>query len=181
VDELRVAHRHVRGLAMPGTGVRLASESTARHIPDDGRTTWYGRDEFDLSAEPRFSDDPQRLGFGGTVIYVALQLAWWMAGDPIVLVGADFPLPQPERREPIGPVRMPDIAGGSAGDWVAAGPEHAAITDYSVRALEKAARLAQQHRRSIVDATRGGTLGLFPRASLDDVLAGRWTRSTRVA
>ena len=119
-------------------------------------------------AEPHFAADPRDgLWYGATVTFAAIQLAWWMGFDPVILIGVDHDFATK------GPANATVVSGGDD-------PNHFdpryfgkgfrwQLPDLEVS--EMAYRIAQQHfqggGRRILDATLGGKLRVFERVDYD--------------
>lgn len=137
-------------------------------FPDEPRTSFLS---LRLGLNDRFSTDIRRpIDSGGTVTFVALQLAYYMGFEEVVLVGLDhrFSSPgRPNRLEvrPTGPDRdhfHPDyFPEGSR--WQ--------LPDLlrSERAYAKARTAFESDGRRVVDATPGGACRVFERASFADL------------
>jgi hypothetical protein len=120
---------------------------------------------------PRFvSDAAQGFWAGGTVTYLAMQLAYYMGFSKVVLVGVDHRFAVSGPPNQVVESKGPDDSHfdpnyfGKGFKWQ--------LPDYE--ASEMAYTLArdhyQRHGRQIVDATVDGALTIFPKMSLDKAL-----------
>lgn len=120
------------------------------------------------SYRPRFSTDlTQGLWGGATVTYAALQVAYWMGFDEVVLVGVDHRYhaqgtPHAEQRVP-GPDRDHfDPRYYSGGDrW------HLPDVETAELAYLMARRAFEADGRRILDATIDGNLQVFPKVKYE--------------
>lgn len=120
---------------------------------------------------PRFSTDPRHgVWEGATVTFVALQLAFWMGFEEVLLVGVDH------RFSTTGPANATVVSGGDD-------PNHFApnyfgkgfawqlpdleMSEHAYRAAHRTFLAA--HRR-VIDCTVGGALTVFPKSSLETEL-----------
>lgn len=142
-----------------------------RHVPA-------GRDDvifLRTVPEPGFSTDPVRHGLweGGTVTYVAMQLAFHLGYRDVVLIGVDHSFTT------AGPAHQLVTSGG-------ADPNHFDPTYFGVgyrwqlpdlEMSERGYTLAREAFRaaggSIVDATVGGKLTIFPKADFTALFPAR--------
>lgn len=123
---------------------------------------------------PGFSLDPTRGGLheGDTVTFVALQLAYWLGFERVVLVGVDHRFstsgPAHELVTSTGadPNHFDPNYFGTGVTWQL--PDLAG----SERSYELARRVFEADGRSIVDATVDGELRVFPKVSLEQAVAG---------
>lgn len=159
----------VNRLVIEQSGGELLDTSCAKFV------SWGGRRFLPGSADviylrsvrgPRFSEDPSHgIWEGGTVTFVAMQLAFHLGFENVVLIGVDhsFTTTGPANQETT-----------SAGD----DPNHFDPSYFGkgyrwhlpdLEKSEVAYRLARSHfeaaGRTIVDATVGGKLTVFPKAS----------------
>ncbi len=115
-------------------------------------------------ARPGFATRPQcRLHAGQTVVYLALQVAFVMGCDPVILTGMDldYRLPPPRHARLDG--RVVTASGPDPNHFDAAyfGPGrrwHLPKTDRMLVALRHAADMYAQHGRRLFNATPGGRL-----------------------
>jgi hypothetical protein len=144
--------------------------------------SWAGRGKIDQSATPvkyflqqtanEFSTElPRFVDAGSTVTYAALQFAFYMGADPVILIGVDHSF---------------DKTGGSSEYERRSGPDvnhfdpnyFSSGTTWGLPNLSGSERdylraLAAFHRsgRQILDATIDGKLEVYPKISIDEALA----------
>jgi len=116
-----------------------------------------------------FSRDPSRwvAGLGSTVTYAALQFAYYLGGNPVILFGVDHQFQVADDRS--------GIARSVGTDVNHFDPEYFRDGEYwglpDLGGNEIAYKLAktvfEQEGRKILDATIGGKLKIFPKISLD--------------
>ena len=123
---------------------------------------------------PTFSTDvEQRMGAGGSIIFVALQLAYYMGFDPVYLVGMDHTKVIPPGAVPLRNNRY-RFEGKDPNhfrdDYLAA--EDVFLPDWEMinRGFTKAREAFERDGRSILNATVGGQLELFERVDLASVI-----------
>lgn len=123
----------------------------------------------------QFSEDFGHIVYlGSSIIYVAMQLAFYLGCDPVYLVGVDFDYGDFAQGNPSGKVEVtpenlskirslhhiPDYH--RVGDLVG-------VPNYDLQ--EKAYKIArdrfEMHGRSILNATKGGRLNVFDRVDYD--------------
>jgi len=118
----------------------------------------------DYTGLPTFSTEPTgRVFEGSTVTYLALQVAYYMGCDPVILIGVDHNFATQG---------LPNVTVVSSGD----DPNHFAPGYFGkgfrwqlpdLQASEAAYRLARDAYaaagRSVLDATVGGKLAIFPK------------------
>jgi hypothetical protein len=166
VDPLLVKHYH-RDL----DAIRTVKFLPARH-----------RDRFTFDAQTIFLEEARPLWFerqpargvwdGGSVTYVALQLAYFMGCDPVYLVGVDHRYTiskthREDRRE------LVTVGDGHDADHFAADYFEKGVA-WSVPNLElkelgyRMAKFAfERDRRRVLDATIGGALDIFEKADYE--------------
>lgn len=117
---------------------------------------------------PRFSEDPSRgIWEGGTVTFVAMQLAFHLGFGTVVLIGVDhsFTTQGPPNQETTStgddPNHFDPSYFGKGYRW------HLPDLEKSERAYRLAKRHYEAAGRTIVDATVGGKLTVFPKAPYD--------------
>lgn len=123
---------------------------------------------------PTWSYDASRIVYcGGTVSYLAMQLAYYMGFRRLVLVGFDHQYVIPDHAEVSGtqivsggpdPNHFADSYFGSGKRW------HVPMVERMEVAYRKANRFWQADGREIINATDGGALEVFPRLSLQEAL-----------
>lgn len=132
-----------------------------RHIPlgDDTMFLRFG------APQTRFETDPRgRLGPGSTVTYVALQLAWYMGFEQVVLIGVDHHF------ESRGPAHATVVSDGEDPNhfdprYFGKGVEwQLPDLDGSEAAYRVAKQRFEAAGREVLDATVDGRLQVFPKA-----------------
>lgn len=148
-------------------------------IRGDSDTIWlnvsvkYGQ----FKGFPTWSFDASRIIYcGGTVSYLAMQLAYFMGFRRLVLVGFDHEY------------QIPEEAVVQGNKIVSAGPDpnhfdgsyfgegkrwHLPMVERMEIAYRKADRYWRADEREIVNATEGGALEVFPRIPLAQALEGQ--------
>jgi hypothetical protein len=113
---------------------------------------------------PRFAQDVRgRLWEGATVTYIALQLAYFMGCDPVVLVGVDHNFTTK------GPANQTVTSQGDDKDHFDADYFGAGFRwqlpdlEASERAYKMAKQAFARDGREVLDATMGGKLNVFPK------------------
>ncbi len=152
----------LRALDMP----KFVTWRARRYLPLDPYTTFL----FTTYMDPTFATDARgRLWEGATVTYVALQLAFHMGFDPVILVGVDHAF------QTRGPANQTVISEGED-------PNHF-LPHYFGRGFrwqlpdletsEYAYRLARQAYeragRQVLDATIDGKLQVFPKVAYESL------------
>ncbi|NPA31536.1 MAG: DUF115 domain-containing protein [Chloroflexi bacterium] len=152
----------LRALDMP----KFVTWRARRWLPLDPHTTFL----FTTYMDPTFATDARgRLWEGATVTYVALQLAFHMGFDPVILVGVDHSF------KTQGPANQTVVSQGDD-------PNHF-LPHYFGRGFrwqlpdletsEYAYRLAREAYeragRQVLDATIGGQLQVFPKVAFENL------------
>jgi hypothetical protein len=130
----------------------------------------------DYTAPATFSDDVSgRVFEGSTVTYVALQLAFHMGFEEVILIGVDHSF------KTEGPPNVTVTSTGSDQDHFSSEyfgegfrwqlPDLKA----SERAYELARRAYQSAGRKVLDATVGGKLEVFPKVEYETLFKGNRT------
>jgi hypothetical protein len=145
-------------------------------IPGDSDTIWlnvsvkYGN----FKGFPSWSSNAGRILFcGGTVSYLAMQLAFYMGIRRLVLVGFDhhYVIPDDARIEGTEILSTSADPNHFDGSYFGAGKRwHIPMVERMEVAYRKADLFWAQDGREIVNATAGGELEVFPRRSLEDAL-----------
>lgn len=124
----------------------------------------------------RFSSNLSHGAYGGrTVTFEALQLAAHLGCNPIYLIGCDHNYSD----QPKNPIGESVVVAKSCQDhfhpnYRSPGEGiNPAMFDSMDRAFQNARLWAKKEGRQIINATRGGQLEIFERASLDEILDGR--------
>jgi hypothetical protein len=120
---------------------------------------------------PLFSPDAEeRIYWGSTVTYLAIQLAYYMGCDPIYLIGVDFDYAVPDY------ATGPEITSLEADpnhfhpDYFGPGKRwHHPRLDLVEKAYVEARRFIEGQGRRIYNAGVGGKLSIFERVNYQDV------------
>jgi predicted acylesterase/phospholipase RssA len=126
-------------------------------------------------ATPGFYKNPPKDGLweGGTVTYAAMQLAFYMGFDEIVLVGVDHSFKAKGAPNELvvskgdDPDHFDPAYFGKGFRWQL--PD----LETSERAYRLAKKAFEADGRRIADATVNGKLNIFPKARLEDILSAR--------
>lgn len=142
------------------------------------KSHWFGGSQtgtrnmhyFKSVPRPEFSTDfaSEAAGIGGTVTYTALQLAYFMGADPVILFGVDHSFAFKGTKT--------DILRSEGADVNHFDPNYfgkgvlwgAPDLDASEQAYERSRIAFQKDGRRVLDATIGGKLQIFPKISLDE-------------
>jgi uncharacterized Rossmann fold enzyme len=142
------------------------------------KTRWFLRRQsrsminfFHIRGTPSFSRDLMRgVGYGHTVTYTALQFAWYMGANPVILVGIDHSFKSTGKPLEYERMKTHDV-NHFAPDYFKQGqlwgvPDlNGSEEDY------RAAQIAfRADGREVLDATVGGKLDVFPRISISDAI-----------
>lgn len=127
---------------------------------------------FNMSLSEKFSQDvSRRVGSAATVTYPALQFAYYLGADPIILVGVDHNFDKTgkdhiyEKREGADVNHFDPNYFKSGTYWGLPNLEA------SERAFMQARQAFERSGRRIVDATVGGKLEIFKKVSIDEAKA----------
>ena len=143
----------------------LSWRSRAFIKPDDNTTFLHSTYD-----RPSFSKDLRgRVWEGATVTYVALQLAFHMGFDPVILIGVDHSFSSKGKANTT-VVSKGEDKDHFAGNYFGAGfrwqlPD----LNMSERAYQMALNAYQEHGRHIFDASIDGQLTVFPKISYDSL------------
>jgi len=147
----------IKRLSMP----KFISWRGRRWLRDDPGTIFL---DTDYTAPATFSKEASgRIFEGSTVTYVALQMAYHMGFEEVVLVGVDHKFASQ------GPANVTVVSNGDDPDHFSAGYFGKGFRWQlpDLRASEEAYRLAKQAfeaaGRRVLDATIGGNLQVFPK------------------
>jgi len=145
---------------LPNT--KLISWSLRRLFPADADTVYWGRPT--ISMTPRFCLDVTRdIWSGATVTYVALQLAYAMGFNPVILIGVDH------RYRGVGKPHQEVVAAGEDPNHFDPGYFAKGVRwnlpDLETSELSYALARHYYHLdgRQVLDATVGGDLRVFPK------------------
>jgi hypothetical protein len=119
-----------------------------------------------------FSRDITRgVGWGSTVTYTALQFAYFMEADPVLIVGVDHSFKAEGPAHDIARREGPDVNHFDP-DYFKAGTYWGLPDlDGSERAYARARCEVEAAGRRIFDATIDGKLRVFPRIAIDEAIA----------
>lgn len=123
----------------------------------------------------RFSCDPVRRGLweGATVTFVAMQLAYFMGFDTVILVGVDHSFATQGEANKLVTSQGPDPNHFSPHYFGAGVRWQLPDLETSEVAYQLARQQFEAAGRSIVDATVGGKLTVFPKRDLKDLFSSR--------
>ena len=127
----------------------------------------------ELRSLPRFQTNLTRPAYwGGTVTYLALQLAYHLGCGEVVLLGVDHSYAVPATNgDPVITSSTADINHFHA-DYFGPGYRwHDPRLDRMEAGYQSARKAFEGANRRLVNATRGGRLEVFDRADLDEMLA----------
>ncbi len=120
---------------------------------------------------PRFTTNPAHgIWEGGTVTYVAMQLAYYMGFTEVVLVGVDHRFVEKGPANKVVISTGPDQSHFDPRYFGAGFKWQLPDLETSEVAYHLARRKFESSGRRIVDATVGGALDIFPKIPLDEVL-----------
>jgi hypothetical protein len=157
--------------------IKLLPDFMRGVVKSDRRTMFYLHDvKRDAEGRhiPAFSINALDRVYGGhTITYVNMQLAFYMGVQTVFLVGIDHNYAVPRGSAKPGEVAV------HQGEQTHFHPDYFRPGDSYIvpdfakheESYREAKRVYEQHGRAIYNATRGGMLEIFPRVSLDDVLA----------
>jgi hypothetical protein len=119
---------------------------------------------------PEFGTDFSRevAGIGGTVTYSALQLAYYMGADPVILFGVDHSFAFKGTRTDILRSEGPDQNHFDPNYFGKGALWGAPDLEASELAYERSRIAFQNDGRRVLDATIGGKLQIFPKISLEE-------------
>ncbi len=125
--------------------------------------------DFFLSlASPEFSTElPMGVGSAGTVTYTALQFAYYLGANPVILFGVDHSFATTGKPNEIEKRRGADINHFDANYFKAGVHWGVPNLPLSETGYELAKSAFAASNRTIYDATVDGKLRIFPRISLD--------------
>jgi hypothetical protein len=116
-----------------------------------------------------FSTEPaQRLGTAGTVTYTALQLAWYMGADPVILFGVDHSFLTDGKKNEIQKREGADVNHFDPNYFAAGSYWGVPNLDTSEIGYMNARKAFEEDGRRVLDATIGGKLQIFPKISVDE-------------
>ncbi len=125
----------------------------------------------------QFSEDFGEIVYlGSSIIYIALQLAFYLGCNPVYLVGVDFDYGQLGRDQQPGKVEVTE-ENLTTIQAIHHRPDYHGLGDYigvpNFELQQKAYTIAksrfEHHGRKIYNATHGGQLGVFDRIDFDSI------------
>lgn len=124
---------------------------------------------FDLTASNAFSGDATR-GFGSsaTVSYIALQMAYWVGADPIIIFGIDHSFKFEGDKASYQKRKGADVNHFDPNYFKAGTVWGTPDLDQSEIDFTLARRAFEADGRRVLDATIGGKLDIFDKISLDE-------------
>ena len=150
---------------------KLFPRDCARYLPEADDTIWVDFPR-QYRGFPRFSDDFARRAFwGGTVTFMNLQLAWHLGCTSVILIGVDHSYSVPEQvPEDLVITSHADDVNHFDPSYFGAGFRwHDPMVHRMELAYLEARRFAQARGWTILNATAGGKLEVFPRVDFDDL------------
>lgn len=160
---LEQSYEEMRVLAIP----KFVTWRARRWVRNDPQAIYL---DTDFTGEEVFGQDASaRLFEGYTVTYVALQLAFYMGFSEVILVGVDHNFITP------GPANQAIVSEGDdpnhfAPDYFGKGYKwQLPDLEGSERAYRMAKLAFETAGRTIVDATVGGKLAVFPKVAYDSL------------
>ena len=126
---------------------------------------------FLTKSDSSFSKDfSEGVGASGTVTYAALQLAFYMGAQRVILFGVDHNFKY--EGSPHEVAKMKEVDSNHFDPNYFAKGQYWGIPnlDASEKGYEAARRIFEAHGRSILDATVGGKLQVFKKINLDEAL-----------
>ncbi|MEM9025327.1 MAG: hypothetical protein AAGB06_00175 [Verrucomicrobiota bacterium] len=173
VEDPIFARKHLDAILGMRDIVKLFPEQLMGVFPPSKNILYYGlNEEISPSSSTYFSETPLNFGYGATVTYPALQLGIYMGVRKIYLVGVDFASRELEAlpRE----IRAMVAQNGEDAQayntclndvhWIEAHQQ------YAIKAFRTAQRFAAYRGISIMNASRGGQLEVYPRVRIDSLL-----------
>lgn len=173
VEDPVFARRHLDSILSMRNVIKLFPEQLMGVFPPSKEILYYGlNEEISPSSSTYFSETPLNFGYGATVTYPALQLGIYMGCRKIYLVGVDFASRELEAL----PREIRAMVAQNGGDtqayntclndvhWIEAHQQ------YAIKAFRTAQRFAAYRGISIMNASRGGQLEVYPRIRIDSLL-----------
>jgi hypothetical protein len=165
--------QEIQSLDMP----KFITWRARKWLADDPKVIFL---DTDYTGPPTFSGDVQdRVFEGSTVTYVALQIAFHMGFEEVILIGVDHSF------KTKGPANKPVVSEGEdrnhfAPNYFGKGfrwqlPD----LEASEQAYEMAREAFEADGRQVWDATIGGKLRIFPKADYDQIVGKSWGKGSR--
>jgi len=137
------------------------------------RPRYFAEDRSPLPVPPRFSTRPERIVYGGgTVVFVCLQLAYYMGFGEVVLLGVDHNYGRKEGTTSHGGyrVRASEIASSHfSGNYFAPDTQVHLDLPAMERGYELAREAFERAGRRIVNASPGTKLEVYPKVDYDSL------------
>jgi len=172
VEDVFVAEDNREAISGLGGLVKFIPTDLAHAIADDENTCWVNFVRH-YKPYPQFSEDcADKVYWGSTVTYLALQLAYYMGCDPIYLIGVDFDYKVPgwaENQEEI-TSREDDVNHFHPAYFGPGKRWHHPRLDRVEPSYRLAREFFDARGRRLINAGVGGKLEFFPRADYRDVL-----------
>ena len=182
VEDPLYMQQHAERINQIDYAVRFFPERYIDLVPNPGENTCFLLFDWSLYKpassgyrEPRFSTDiERRVGTGGSVTFVALQVAFYMGFDPVYLVGMDHNIVVPPTAEHVIRNRY-RFAGSDPNHFrsdCGAGTEvYLPQWDVVNRGFTRARDAFECDGRRIYNATTGGKLELFERVDFGSLFS----------
>lgn len=145
--------------------VKFLPLDLAHCLADDAETCWVDFQRL-YKPYPQFSEDAaEKIYWGSTVTYLAIQLAYYMGCDPIYLIGVDFDYKVPQHAEGQEEItsREEDVNHFHPAYFGPGKRWHNPRLDRVLPSYELAYEFLSARKRRILNATLGGKLEAFPR------------------
>lgn len=156
--------------------VILGGPDMPRHVRDTRVVQWRWRGRPvqppNGTGEYCFSADVSAgIWSGGTITFDLIQIAAHLGLNPIILVGCDHQYQGEEGVDPRGLLEAPDVQNHFHPRYRTPGERvRPACMNLMTRAFQHARAWSEANGVQILNATRGGSLDVFPRVSLDEIL-----------
>ncbi|MCT4685397.1 MAG: hypothetical protein N4A39_16875 [Roseicyclus sp.] len=126
---------------------------------------------FDLKSSNAFSTNAvQGLGSSATVTYIALQMAYWMGADPVIIFGVDHSFKFAGDKSTYQKREGADLNHFDPNYFKAGTVWGTPDLDQSEIDYTLARQAFEADGRRVLDATIGGQLDIFPKISLDEAI-----------
>jgi len=169
VEDVLVAEDNASTIAGLRGMHKIFPRDLRRLFREDPETTYVEFIRGDYLGFPRFSDRCDRCVYwGGTVLYMMLQLAAWMGCNPIYIIGADMTYAVPEGVE--GNVIVSSAEGVNHFHPAYFGPGkrwHKPNVPRMIRCIAHARRHLADRGVGVYNAGLGGNLDVLPRVAYD--------------
>lgn len=172
IEDIFVAEDNSRVINQMTGMVKFVPQDLSYCLQDDACTCWV---EFVrlYKPYPQFSPDAgERIFWGSTVTYLAIQLAYYMGCDPLYLIGVDFDYqvpPYAQGQEEI-TSREDDVNHFHPGYFGPGKRWHHPRLDRVEPSYREALNFLSSQGRGIYNAGIGGKLEIFPRVDYKKVI-----------